>query len=143
MNRKIKGEFSIIRVIAILIIIMIFIICIFETTGCTQRDSEIASYNVSKEADQFRVKRRITFINLRSNEYLFSLTGNCSIDDNTSNELEVICKVGDDKYQKHYLYKSDETTYIVEQLDYSEVSKYDYEIVFKPESIVPYKVETE
>lgn len=143
MHKKIKNEFSFIKILALLIIIATFVICIFGTTECTPRDADIASYNVSKEADQFRVKRRITFINLRSNEYLFSLTGNCSIDDNTSNELEVICKVGDDKYQKHYLYKSDETTYIVEQLNYSEVSKYDYEIVFKPESIVPYKVETE
>ena len=143
MYKKIKNEFSFIKILALLIIIAIFVICIFGTTGCTPRDADIASYNVSKEADQFRVKRRITFINLRSNEYLFSLTGNCSIDDNIGNELEVICKVGDDKYQKHYLYKSDETTYIVEQLNYSEVSKYDYEIVFKPESIVPYKMETE
>lgn len=143
MYKKIRNEFSFIKIIALLVIIAIFVICIFGTTGCTQRDADVASYNVSKEADQFRVKRRITFINLRSNEYLFSLIGNCSIEDNTSNELEVICKIGDDKYQKHYLYKSDETTYIVEQLDYSEVSKYDYEIVFKPESIVPYKVEKE
>nr|DAM24391.1 MAG TPA: hypothetical protein [Caudoviricetes sp.] len=143
MYKKIRNEFSFIEIIALLVIIAIFVICIFGTTGCTQRDADVASYNVSKEADQFRVKRRITFINLRSNEYLFSLIGNCSIEDNTSNELEVICKIGDDKYQKHYLYKSDETTYIVEQLDYSEVSKYDYEIVFKPESIVPYKVEKE
>lgn len=144
MKKIIKGEFNIIRIIAILIIIMIFIICIFGTTGCAQRDSDIASYNVSKEADQFRVKRRITFVNLRSNEYLFSLTGNCSVEtDSVDNQLEVVCKVGDDKYQKHFLYLSNETTYVIEQLDYSEVSKYDYEIVFKPESIVPYKVETE
>ena len=144
MNKKIKGKFSFIRILAWLVTIAAFIICIFGSTGCTQRDADVASYNVSKEADQFRVKRRITFINLRSNEYLFSLTGNCSIEtDSTDNQLEVICKVGDDKYQKHFLYLSNETTYVIEQLDYSEVSKYDYEIVFKPESIVPYKVETE
>lgn len=125
------------------------VICIVASsllfvTGCAfDRDSAIASYNVSKEADSFKVKRRITFINLRSNDYLFSIVGNCSIDDNMSNELEVICKTGEDKYQKHFLYKSKETTYIVEQLDYSEVSKYDYEIVFKPESIIPIKIETE
>lgn len=125
-------------------LVILAMICLGALTGCAfERDSEIASYNVSKEADSFKVKRRITFINLRSNEYLFSITGNCSIDDNTSNELEVICKVGKDKYQKHLLYKSAETTYIVEQLDYSEVSKYDYEIVFKPESIIPIKIETE
>ena len=123
-------------------IIGLTILCL--GTGCAfQRDSDIASHNVSKEADSFRVKRRITFINLRSNDYLFTIKGNCSIDDNNSNELEVICKVGENKYQKHFLYKSDETTYIVEQLDYSEVSKYDYEIVFKPESIIPIKIETE
>lgn len=125
----------------ILIIVSIFLISIFAT-GC-MRDSEIASHNVSKEADSFKVKRRITFMNLRSNDYLFTITGNCSIADNASNELEVICKVGEDKYQKHFLYKSAETTYVVEQLEYSEVSRYDYEIVFKPESIVPIKIEVQ
>ena len=124
--------------------ILILIVLVLGLTGCAfETDAEIVSRNVSKEADYFRVKRRITFINLRSNDYLFSIVGNCSIEDNTSNELEVICRIGEDKYQKHFLYKSTETTYIVEQLEYSEVSKYDYEIVFKPKSIVPIKIEVE
>lgn len=124
--------------------ILILIVLVLGLTGCAfETDAEIVSRNVSKEADYFRVKRRITFINLRSNDYLFSIVGNCSIEDNTSNELEVICRIGEDKYQKHFLYKSAETTYVVEQLEYSEVSKYDYEIVFKPKSIVPIKIEVE
>lgn len=118
------------------------LLIIFGLTGCT--DADIASQNVSKEADQFRVKRRIVFINLRHDSYLFEIIGNCSIEtDRNDNQLEVICKVGEDKYQKHFLYLSNETTYTVEQLNYSEVSKYDYEIVFKPESIIPVKIETE
>ena len=128
---------SIIEILAIIIIVIAIIKCL---TGCT--DADIASQNISKEADMFRVKRRITFINLRSDEYLFSLIGNCSITtDNNDKQLEVTCKIGDDKYQKHYLRLSEETTYVVEQLEYSEVSKYDYEIVFKPKSIVPFKIE--
>ena len=124
--------------------ILVLLIMLFAITGCTESDAEVASYNVSKEADQFRVKRRIVFVNLRSDTYLYSITGNCSIEtDSYDNQLEVICKVGKDKYQKHFLYLSNETTYTVEQLEYSEVSKYDYEIVFKPESIIPIKVETE
>ena len=124
--------------------ILILIVLVLGLTGCAfETDAEIVSRNVSKEADYFRVKRRITFINLRSNDYLFSIVGNCSIEDNTSNELEVICRIGEDKYQKHFLYKSAETTYVVEQLEYSEVSKYDYEIVFKPKSIIPIKIEVE
>ncbi len=126
-------------------IIVIILLVILGVTGCAfERDSDVASYNVSKEADSFRVKRRIVFINLRSDSYLFEITGNCSIEtDTTDKQLEVICKVGEDKYQKHFLRLSDETTYTVEQLEYSEVSKYDYEIVFKPESIIPIKIETE
>lgn len=125
--------------------LVLILVIAFTTTGCAfDSDAEVASYNVSKEADQFKVKRRIVFINLRSDNYLFSITGNCSITtDNTDDQLEVICKVGEDKYQKHFLRLSNETTYTVEQLEYSEVSKYDYEIVFKPESIIPIKIETE
>jgi len=126
-------------------LLLLIIPILLLTTGCAfDDDADVASYNVSKEADNFRVKRRITFINLRSDEYLFSLIGNCSIKtDSVDEQLEVICKVGDDKYQKHFLRLSEETTYVVEQLDYSEVSKYDYEIIFKPESIIPYEVKTQ
>lgn len=125
------------------------IICfiLLFVSGCAfERDADIADYNVSKEADSFKVKRRITFINLRSDEYLFSIIGNCSVQDgygNSNHELTLICKVGESKYQKHMLYIAPETTYVVEQLDYSEVSKYDYEIVFKPKSIIPYKIQIE
>lgn len=125
------------------LVVLSLITCVFFITAC-ESDADVASYNVSKEADQFRVKRRIVFINLRSDTYLYEIIGNCSIKtDNSDNQLEVTCKVGDDKYQKHYLYLADETTYTIEQLDYSEVSKYDYEIIFKPKSIIPYEIKVE
>ena len=121
----------------------IVLLCLTILTGCAS-DADIVSRNISKEADQFRVRRRIVFINLRSDTYLFVITGNCSVDtDNSSNKLDVTCKVGDDQYQKHFLRLSDETTYTVEQLEYSEVSKYKYEIVFKPESILPIQLDME
>ena len=117
-------------------IIIGLLLLVSLVTGCT--DAETVSYNISKEADQFKAKRRITFINLRSNDYLFSITGNCSIQGGgDGNELEVICRIGEDKYQKHMLYIANETTYVIEQLEYSDVSKYDYEIVFRPEAIIP------
>ena len=94
-----------IQLLSKIIIIVIFILIILSyATGCAfDSDAQIASHNVSKEADQFRVKRRIVFVNLRHDSYLFWITGNCSIEtDNSDNQLEVICKVGDDKYQKHF-----------------------------------------
>lgn len=111
-------------------------------TGCTSADT--VSTNISKEADEFKVKRRIVFVNLRTDTYLLQITGNCSIKGpNEANELEVICRIGEDKYQKHFLHVSDETTYTVEQLEYSDVSRYDYEIIFRPEAIIPINIKTQ
>lgn len=60
-----------------------------------------------------------------------------------NNELAVTVKIGDNEYRKHYLGLSDNVTYIVEQLDYSDVSPYKYELVFKPQSIVPITINRE
>lgn len=124
--------------------LILLILPIMLLTGCS--DAETVSYNISKESDKFNVRRRITFINLRTGDYLFTMTGLCSIQGGSgslNDELEVVCKIGNGEYQKHLLYLAEETTYVVEQLNSSDVSKYDYEFVFRPEAIVPIKIETE
>lgn len=128
----------------IIVTIVITLVITLTLTGCTSADT--VGYNISRESDEFKVKRRITFINLRTGDYLFSMTGLCSIQGGSgslNDELEVICKTGEDKYHKHLLYLAQETTYVVEQLDYSDVSKYDYEFIFRPDAIVPIEIKTE
>lgn len=120
----------------LLVIIILFAACIC-LTGCSS--AETISYNLSKESDEFKVRRRITFINLRTGDYLFTMTGLCSIQGGSgdvNNELAVICKIGDHAYQKHLLFIAQETTYVVEQMESNNVSRYDYEFVFKPQSII-------
>jgi len=126
------------------ILLLMFVLAgAFTLTAC-DTDATIVSENLSKEAEQFRIRRRIVFINGITDQYMFEMTGNCSIEvDAADDQLEVTCKTGDDKYAKHFLGLSDNVTYIVEQLEYTEVSKYDYEIVFKPESIIPIDITTE
>ena len=124
-----------------LIIITLIIIVL---AGCTS--AEQVSYNISRESDEFKVKRRITFINLRTGDYLFTMTGKCSIQGGSgkiNNELEVVCRIGEDKYQKHLLYLAEETTYIVEQMENIDVSRYDYEFIFRPETIIPIEIKTQ
>lgn len=105
--------------------------------GCDD-DAQYASRNVSKDADNFKVKRRIVFYNAILDKYIFEMQGNCSITaDAQDRQLEVICQTGENQYKKHYLGYSNNVTYVVEQLDYHEASKYHYKIVFKPESIMP------
>lgn len=126
------------------VIIVSSILMLISITGCTS--AETVSYNLSREADEFKVKRRIVFVNLRTNEYLLEITGNCSVQGGLSSsnkELEVICRIAEDKYQKHFLYIANETTYTVEQLEYNDVSRYDYEIIFRPEAIIPITLKTQ
>lgn len=119
-------------------------ILVLTLTGCTS--AETVSHNISRESDEFKIKRRITFINLRTGDYLFTMIGKCSIQGGSgsiNSELEVVCRIGEDKYQKHMLYLAEETTYIVEQLEDVDVSKYDYEFIFRPEAIIPIKIKTQ
>ena len=107
-------------------------------TGCTQ--SGRVSENISQEADNFNIVRRITVINARTDTVLLQLTGTFSLRNNSNNELEVICELEDGKYQKHYVYLNEYTLYVVEDLSGSNVSKYSYELNFLPKMIPGVKI---
>lgn len=104
-------------------------------TGCSD-DADVASRNVSKAADNFEVMRRVVMFNGITDEYLLVLEGACSIEDQ-GHQLEVICKVEDDSYKKHFLGLSDNVSYFVEQGEPVDVSEHHYRVTFKPQSIVP------
>lgn len=103
-------------------------------TSCS--DADIASWNVSKDADNFKIPRRIVFVNGITDQYLLSVEGYCSLTDE-NNQLEVTCKLPGGTYKKHFLGLSDNVTYFAEQLDPTNVSTDHYKVVFKPSSIVP------
>lgn len=107
--------------------------------ACSAADT--ASYNISQDSDNFKVNRRVVFVNGITDKYLLSIEGLCSIkdskDDNSKGQLEVTCKVGDSQFKKHFLGLSDNVTYFVEQLEPSTVDTYHYKVVFRPEEIVP------
>jgi hypothetical protein len=106
--------------------------------GC--RKATFASYNVSKEADNFNVLRKITVVNTRTDNILYELTGYFSLSNSNTNEIAVICCTGEDKYKKDFIYLNEWTTYVVEDLDGNDVSPYHYELTIIPKSypvIVP------
>lgn len=104
--------------------------------GCTEADK--VSSNVSQEADNFNVIRRLTVLNARSDKPMFELIGAFSITvDSADNQLEVICETGKNEYKKHFIALNEWTMYVVEDVSGAEVDKYRYEVNFLPESIVP------
>ena len=105
-------------------------------SGCD--DAQIASENLKKSADNFEIDRRVIFYNGITGEYMLNIEGKCSITkDKLDNQLEVICKVSNSEYKKHFLGLSDNVTYFVEQLQPKEASAYHYRVTFKPQSIIP------
>ena len=127
-----------------LLLLIVILVVTLTLVGCASAADKV-SHNLSVEADEFRIKRRIIFINLITGEYLFEMEGNCSIEkDVEQQQLEVTCMIGDGTYAKHFLDVHDgaNVTYIVEQLEYQYVSRYDYHIKFKPEAIIPITIET-
>lgn len=103
-------------------------------TSCS--DAEVASENLSKDADNFKIQRRVVFFNGITDTYLLEIDGLCSIED-AAGQLEVTCKTGKGKYKKHFLGLSDNVSYFVEQVESANVSTDHYKVIFKPETIVP------
>lgn len=123
------------KIFALIAIAAILICCL---CGCRQSDR--VAYNISKEADNFNVTRRLAVINARTDNPVFELIGNFSIFNNSTNELEVTVEVGHGVYKKHMVYLNDWTIYVVEDVSGAYVDKYHYEVNFLPEMIVPVTV---
>lgn len=107
---------------------------------CSCRESWYVKHNVSKEADNFNVTRRLEVINARSDEPLFELIGNFAISNNAENELEVVVELEDGTYKKHYVYLNEYTMYIVEDLSGSDVTPYHYEINVLPQTFQTFEL---
>lgn len=114
-------------------------ISVIGMVGCTEANT--VSTNISREADNFNVTRRLVVINGRTDTIIFSLVGNFSLTvDQEENQLEVIAEVRDGVYRKHFIGLSDEIQYFVEDVGDNEVSKYRYEVEFMPEKVIPVKI---
>lgn len=114
-------------------------------TACTS-DAHRVSENLSTESEQFRIERKIVFYNAITDKYIAEVNGRCSVDTASGvpgGTLAVTCKVGPNKFIKDYLGKSDNVTWFMLQQEPVDASVYHYEIILKPENVVPdLRVET-
>ena len=112
------------------------IVMLFTLTGC--RESERVSWNISKEADNFNVMRRVTVVNLRNDTVMLTITGMCSVRYDSDGDLCIISKLSDGTYKKDMVCgvrQNDWTAYLVEDLSGAQVTPYQYEIEWMPEAI--------
>lgn len=121
----------------ILLVFGVLVCSVLSLTGC--RESDRVSYNISREADNFNIVRRVTVIDCINGDVLFQMSGRMSIyADTDDNQLEIT--VSDNgTYQKHIIGLSDNVTYVVEDLNLGEndVKSYKYTIIYNPKMWLP------
>lgn len=119
MNKKLK----------IVILCLLLVLCpVLLLTGCDQ--SETVMKNIQKEANKFEVYRRMTFINLRTGEIMYSAEGYFSLQDTAENEIGLIFKDGKDSYHMDYFSTGDNVTYVIQQIENTSTNPYHWEINF-------------
>lgn len=106
------------------------------TLAACSNDAQVASYNLSQAADNFKIARRIVFYNGITNDYMLTIEGLCS-QEQTEKKLTVTCKTGENEYKKHFLGLSNNVTYFSEQIGPAQVGVYQYRVTFKPTSLIP------
>ena len=125
------------RIVVILCAIVVLASSVFIFTACTE--AEKVSQNISQEADNFNVSRRLVVINGRTDTIVFEMIGNFSFELTGS---RIIATVETEKgvYKKHSVGLPQEAFWFVEDLEGADVSKYRYEVNFIPEMVWPFEV---
>lgn len=119
------------------ITILVALITTIALAGCSKASR--VSYNVSREADEFNIVRKITVINGIKGDVLYQMTGKMSIEEE-GNQLIVIAVDEKGNYKKHFVGLSDNVSYIVEDVTGTPGIDDQYHIYFNPEMIVPIEV---
>ena len=100
--------------------IVVLLVCLFVLSSC--RQSERVSYNLKREADDFNIRRRITVMNTRTDKTMMQITGLLSIDIDKDGDLNIIIEKAPGEFVLNYAHLSQDTTYMVEQIETKEVA---------------------
>ncbi len=107
-------------------------------SACTQ--AERASYNASRDADNFNVERRLVVVNTVTDTVLLEMVGKISVREDRSegqNQLEVTALQPDNTVRKHLVGLPPTVVYTIEDVDGSGVSLSRYQISYMPEAVIP------
>lgn len=112
------------------ILIEILAACILIcASGCSE--AERVNHNISRQAQYFECERRVTVYNARTDKVIMLIEGYINIETDTENkELVVTAKVGPSTYKKNYVYLTDYTLYVVDDISGTHTDPWHYKIYF-------------
>ena len=112
------------KIFAVLTALMV----LFAAAGCSEADK--VNHNISQEAEYFQSERRVTVWNARTDNVIMYIEGYINISNNSTDELVVTAKVGEDSYKVNYVYLNDYTLYVVEDISGTHTDPYHYKLYF-------------
>lgn len=112
------------KILAVLATLMV----LFTAAGCSEADK--VNHNISQQAEYFQSERRVTVWNARTDNVIMYIEGYINISNNSTDELVVTAKVGEDSYRKNYVYLNDYTLYVVEDINGTHTDPYHYKLYF-------------
>ena len=121
-------------ILSCILISIIFVMCVFALTGCDQAST--VKHNIQVDANKFNVYRKMTFINLYTNELLYSAEGYFSVQTTYDNdyqgqqEIGLVFKVGPNEYKMDYFSIANNVTYVIEQTENTTTNPYHWKIVW-------------
>lgn len=112
------------KILAVLATLMV----LFTAAGCSEADK--VNHNISQQAEYFQSERRVTVWNARTDNVIMYIEGYINISNNSTDELVVTAKVGENSYKKNYVYLNDYTLYVVEDISGTHTDPYHYKLYF-------------
>lgn len=112
------------KILAVLATLMV----LFTAAGCSEADK--VNHNISQQAEYFQSERRVTVWNARTDNVIMYIEGYINISNNSTDELVVTAKVGEDSYKVNYVYLNDYTLYVVEDISGTHTDPYHYKLYF-------------
>ena len=122
--KKISIGFSIILAITIIFLTL---------PGCGCTEAERRSTEISREADEFKTPRKLTIINTRTDKIVLEFIGTFSVQ-SSSGAIDILCAIGNDKYEKHFFTLNEWTIYVVEDISSNGGDLYFRQIKYYPEN---------
>lgn len=124
-----------IKILAASFYVIIFaVILSLALFSCSQ--AETVTHNIQKDADKFQVYRRMTFVNLYSNELLYSAEGYFSVQTTYKNdyqgqqEIGIVFLIGPGQYKMDYFSIDKNVAYVIEQIENTHTDPYYWHIVW-------------
>ena len=112
------------KIFAVLTALMVLL----TAAGCSEADK--VNHNISQQAEYFQSERRVTVWNARTDNVIMYIEGYINISNNSTDELVVTAKVGEDSYKVNYVYLNDYTLYVVEDISGTHTDPYHYKLYF-------------